>query len=67
MPQVVIFYILSARSEARLAQTGVIVTTADPVMTDSLQAEADLVPIKPICFSQLRDLAVRLPSPDIIG
>ena len=55
------------RSEARLAQTRVIVTTADPLMADSLQAEADLVLIKPISFSQLRDLAVRLRPPDIIG
>ena len=55
------------RSEARLAQTRVIVATADPLMADSLQAEADLVLIKPISFSQLRDLAVRLRPPDIIG
>ena len=55
------------RSEARLAQTRVIVATADPLMADSLQAEADLVLIKPISFSQLRDLAVRLRPLDIIG
>lgn len=55
------------RSEARLAQTRVIVTTADPLMAVSLQAEADLVLIKPISFSQLRDLAVRLRPLDNIG
>jgi DNA-binding response OmpR family regulator len=55
------------RSETRLAQTRVIVTTADPVMANVLQAEADLILIKPISFSQLRDLAVRLRPPDIIG
>jgi len=55
------------RSEARLAKTRVIVTTADPLMAVSFQAEADLVLIKPISFSQLRDLAVRLRPPDISG
>lgn len=55
------------RSEAHLANTRVIITTADPLMADSLQTEADLVLIKPISFSQLRDLAVRLRPPDIVG
>lgn len=55
------------RSEPRLAQTRVIVTTADPLMAEALQAEADLILIKPISFSQLRDLAVRLRPLDIIG
>ena len=55
------------RSEARLAQTRVIVATADPLMAESLRLEADLVLIKPISFTQLRDLAARLRPPDITG
>jgi DNA-binding response OmpR family regulator len=41
-------------------QTQVIVATADPAMADGLQDEPDLVLIKPVGFSQLRDLAARL-------
>jgi hypothetical protein len=37
----------------------VIVASADPVMAQSLSDQADLVLIKPISFSQLRDLANR--------
>ena len=48
------------RSDARLHDTRVIVSTADPRMADPLQEIADLVLIKPISFSQLRDLAKRL-------
>ncbi len=55
------------RTDARLTQTRVIVATADPVMADTLQTEADLVLIKPISFSQLRDLAVRLRPPDFVS
>lgn len=55
------------RSEGRLAQTRVIVATADPLMAESLRLEADLVLIKPISFTQLRDLAARLRPPDITG
>ncbi len=48
------------RANARLAKTRVVVATADPVMADYLSDQADLVLIKPISFSQLRDLAKRL-------
>jgi CheY-like chemotaxis protein len=48
------------RADLRLEQTRVIVTTADPRMAELLQEKADLVLIKPISFSQLRDLARRL-------
>lgn len=48
------------RSDPRLAQARVIVATADPRLADMLQSQADLVLIKPISFSQLRDLATRL-------
>jgi DNA-binding response OmpR family regulator len=50
------------RADGRLAETRVIVATADPRLAETLQDEADLVLIKPISFSQLRDLAARLGS-----
>ena len=50
------------RQDERLKQTRVILATADAAMADALQDQSDLVLIKPISFSQLRDLAVRLKS-----
>jgi CheY-like chemotaxis protein len=50
------------RSEPRLAQVNVILTTADSVMAEELQDQADVVLVKPISFAQLRDLAARLKS-----
>lgn len=55
------------RAEARLAKTRIIIATADPRMAELLRGQADLVLLKPISFSQLRDLAARLrpaASPD---
>jgi CheY-like chemotaxis protein len=51
------------RADARLAGTRVIVATADMRATDMLQDQADLVLIKPVSFTQLRDLAGRLAPP----
>ena len=51
------------RTDVRLAGTRVIVATADMRATDMLQDQADLVLIKPVSFTQLRDLAGRLASP----
>ena len=48
------------RATPALARTQVIVASADPVMAESVSAEADLVLIKPVSFSQLRDFAMRL-------
>lgn len=48
------------RADARLAHTKVIITTADPRMAQMLEDKADLVLLKPVSFSQLRDLAARL-------
>ena len=48
------------RADARLSETQVIIATADPSMADTLHEEATLVLLKPISFSQLRDLAKRL-------
>ena len=48
------------RKDPRLSATWVIICTADPRMADPLNDIADLVLIKPVSFSQLRDLAKRL-------
>lgn len=48
------------RQDENLRDTLVILTTADPNMADTLQDQADFVFIKPVSFSQLRDLATRL-------
>jgi CheY-like chemotaxis protein len=48
------------RADARLANTRVIVATAYPALSAGLDEEADLVLVKPVSFSQLRDLVVRL-------
>src|SRR5512133_4204596 len=50
------------RSEKRLAMTSVVVTTADAVMAEQVRETADFVLVKPITFSQLRDLTKRLSS-----
>ena len=50
------------RDESRLAKTGVIITTADARLGDSLRGLAQLVLIKPVSFLQLRNLAKRLLS-----
>lgn len=48
------------RADRRLAGTRVMVATADPRVATMLEAEADLILLKPISFTQLRDLATRL-------
>ncbi len=57
----------SIRADKRLADTRVMLATADPITAESLRSEADLVLLKPISFSQLRDLAFRLRPPDVTG
>lgn len=55
------------RTDERLADTRVIIATADPRMAEMLDDQADLVLLKPISFKQLRDLSERLvptSSPD---
>jgi DNA-binding response OmpR family regulator len=52
------------RANPRYAKTKIIIATADARMAEYLDKKADLVLIKPIRFSQLRDLAARLrPTP----
>ncbi len=48
------------RADARLERTRVIASTADARLAETLEETADLVLVKPISFTQLRDLAVRL-------
>ena len=50
------------RSNPALASTKVIIASADPITADMLSSDSDLVLIKPVSFSQLRDLAQRLRS-----
>jgi DNA-binding response OmpR family regulator len=48
------------RADVRLAKTHVIIATAYPDLAVGLEEKADLVLIKPVSFTQLRDLAKRL-------
>jgi DNA-binding response OmpR family regulator len=47
-------------ADPRLQATKVIVTTADHNLADSLRGKATLVMLKPVSFTQLRDLSTRL-------
>lgn len=51
------------RSSDRLKRTTVILATADQIMADSLSGQSDFVLLKPISYSQLRDLTARLRQP----
>lgn len=48
------------KADERLAKTRVVVATADAQMGEAMRGVADLVLIKPITFTQLRDLTFRL-------
>ena len=48
------------RADSRLAKTRVIIVTGDPQGAELVRSEADLVLIKPISFTQLCDMAMRL-------
>src|SRR5512141_2037665 len=48
------------RASPALAGTKVVIASADPISADLLSSESDLVLVKPVSFSQLRDLAQRL-------
>ena len=50
------------QAEAKLKNTRVIVTTADARKAETMAEKADLVLVKPVAFSQLRDMAKRLRS-----
>ncbi len=48
------------RADERLNKTRVILTTADAAQAEFLRGMANIVLIKPILFSQLRDISARL-------
>jgi len=48
------------RSDERLKDTLIVIATADARMGEAFTEEADFVLIKPITFTQLRDLTARL-------
>ncbi len=48
------------RRHELLKNTQIILATADPAMADMLREKSDYVLEKPISFSQLRDLAIRI-------
>jgi DNA-binding response OmpR family regulator len=48
------------RQDERLAGARVIVATANPRIADQMQDESDMMLIKPISFTQLRDLVERI-------
>jgi two-component system phosphate regulon response regulator PhoB len=48
------------RAAAHLSQTRVMIATADHLTAELLRSQADLVLLKPVSFSQVRDLANRL-------
>jgi CheY-like chemotaxis protein len=47
------------RADDRFEKTRVIVTTADPLLADTLRDKTDIVLIKPVSFRQLHQLAER--------
>lgn len=51
------------KADPRLTNTRVILTTADPLSAEELQDKVDLVLIKPIGFTQLRDMVRRFREP----
>jgi DNA-binding response OmpR family regulator len=55
------------RTDPRLSQTYVILTSADSQTVQKLEGQADFALVKPVSFTQLRDLAARLHSPRSAG
>ena len=48
------------QSDRRLLNTRVVIATADAAMADELRDQADLVLLKPVSITQIRELAVRM-------
>ncbi len=48
------------RADPAFAETRIVIATADPQMADMLHDESDLILLKPVSFTQLRDLSARL-------
>ena len=55
------------RGDQRLVNSSVLLVTADPNLAEMLHEQADLILLKPISFTQLRDLASRFQSPDFFN
>ncbi len=52
------------RADERLSSVRVLVASADPQASEYLQDIADLILLKPVSFTQMRDLAKRLKPAD---
>ena len=50
------------KADERYAKTRIILTTADAVQAEHLRDKANIVLVKPIFFTQLRDISARLKS-----
>jgi len=50
------------RNESRIQKVTVVLTTFDSLIADNLREQSDFVLLKPVSFSELRDLGVRLRS-----
>lgn len=53
------------RTDERMANTKVIIATADALMAENLRRKADLVLLKPVSVNQLTQLALRLRPPQV--
>lgn len=53
----------SIRTESRFGQTRVILTTADERQAETLTNDADIVLLKPVSPTQLREMALRMSTP----
>jgi len=61
LPRVSGVRILQAiRGDQRLANTRVIIVSADATLTEYVREKADLVLVKPVGYQQLREMAARL-------
>lgn len=47
------------QADSRFAKTRIVVSTADPLLADTLRDKSDLVLVKPVSYRQLTDLAAR--------
>ncbi|MCL4261565.1 MAG: response regulator [Anaerolineae bacterium] len=60
LPEVAGEEILTAvRADPRLADTCVFLVTADHLLAEKMRDDANLVLLKPVSFTQLRDMAIR--------
>ncbi len=48
------------KADPKLSNTYIIIVSANPIMANELENEVDLVLVKPVSFTQMRDLIPRL-------